>query len=60
MTINQKATVLATLDIRMETIRLYLDRETAPERRAAMTEALDDLEDARAAVVAIEAEEQNL
>ena len=57
MTINQKATVLATLDIRMETIRLYLDRETAPDQRATMTEALDDLEDARAAVVAIETED---
>ena len=57
MTINQKYTALATLDVRMDRIRRLLERETDPEQRADLMETLEDLEGAYAAINAIETED---
>lgn len=54
MTINQKYTALATLDVRMDRIRRLLERETDPEQRVDLSESLEDLEGAYAAIAAIE------
>lgn len=54
MTINQKATVLATLEIRLDDLRGLLERETDPEWRADLIESLGELAGAYAAISALE------
>lgn len=55
MTINQKAAVLATLELRISNIRSQLERETDPEWRADLIESLGELAGAYAAISAIAA-----
>ena len=55
MTVNQKAAVLATLEIRLDNIRGLLERETDPEWRVDLIESLGELAGAYAAISAIEA-----
>ena len=40
MTVNQKAAVLATLELRLDNLRGLLERETDPEWRADLIESL--------------------
>ena len=55
MTNNQKAAVLATLEIRLDNIRRLLEQETDPEWRADLIESLGELAGAYAAISAIAA-----
>ena len=55
MTVNQKATVLATLELRLDNIRHLLERETDPEWRADLIESLGELAGAYAAISVIAA-----
>lgn len=43
MTVNQKAAVLATLEIRLDNLRCLLERETDPEWRVDLIESLGEL-----------------
>ena len=56
MTFNQKYTALATLDVRMDRICRLLETETDPGQRVDLTETLEDLQGAYAAIDAIETE----
>lgn len=55
MTVNQKAAVLATLEIRLDNLRYLLERETDPEWRADLIESLGELAGGYAAISAIAA-----
>lgn len=55
MTVNQKAAVLATIEIRLDNLRRLLERETDPEWRADLIESLGELAGAYAAISAIAA-----
>ena len=50
MTVNQKAAVLATLEIRLNNIRRLLEQETDTEWRADLIESLGELAGAYAAI----------
>ena len=54
MTVNQKAAVLATLEIRLDNLRRLLERETDPEWRVDLIESLGELAGAYAAISALE------
>ena len=54
MTVNQKATALATLEIRLDNLRHLLERETDPAWRADLIESLGELAGAYAAISALE------
>ena len=55
MTVNQKAAVLATLELRLDNLRGLLERETDSEWRADLIESLGELAGAYAAISAIAA-----
>ena len=55
MTVNQKAAVLATLELRLDNLRGLLERGTDPEWRADLIESLGELAGAYAAISAIAA-----
>lgn len=55
MTVNQKAAVLATLELRLDNIRKLLERETDPEWRVDLIESLGELMEAYAAISALAA-----
>ena len=54
MTINQKAAVLATIELRLDNIRNQLERQTDPEWRADLIESLGELAGGYAAIIALE------
>ena len=54
MTVNQKAAVLATIELRLDNICNQLERETDPEWRADLIESLGELAGGYAAISAIE------
>ena len=54
MTVNQKASALATLELRLENLRGLLELETDPEWRADLIESLGELAGAYAAISALE------
>lgn len=55
MTVNQKAAVLATIELRLANIRGLLEQETDPEWRADLIESLGELAGGYAAISAIAA-----
>ena len=54
MTVNQKAAVLATLELRLDNLHCLLERKTDPEWRVDLIESLGELAGAYAAISVLE------